>query len=313
VLSLPPHLIKLNMTSLNSTLTLNPTQIETLDQVLPAAPTLTDTPLAEQPKVMVFHYEQCPTHEVPAYESAYHFVPVMGMDSEAKVESRLEGKLYDGWFDKGTAGLTPAGATHQALWDRPIDLTLIFLKPTFVEQVAAEITKGDRITLIPKHATEDLALAHLGLLLKAELAAECSTGLLYRESLETALVVRLIQHHSTRQVILPSTAHKLSPKQLQILFDYIQANLEQDICLADLARLSNFSEYHLCRIFKQSTGVSVYQYVLQQRVAFARQLLQRTDLKIADIALRCGFSSHSHLTRHFTKIVGVSPRHIRSH
>jgi AraC family transcriptional regulator len=300
------------MTSLNSALTLNPTQVETLGQVLPASPTLTDIPLTEQPRVMVFHYEQCPTHEVPAYEPVYHFLPVMGMQSAAQVKSKLgDAPCYEGWFDKGTVGLTPSGVTHQALWDRPIDLTLIFLKPQFVEQVAAEITKSDRITLIPKHATEDPALTHLSLLLKEDLASENPTGFLYRESIATALAARLIQHHSTSPIILPSTAHKLSAKQLQMLFDYIQENLDQGIHLTDLARLSNFSEFHLCRIFKQSTGMSLYQYVLQQRVELAQRLLQQTELKISEIATRCGFNSHSHLTRHFKKITGISPRFLR--
>jgi AraC family transcriptional regulator len=299
--------------SSNPTLTVNPTQIGTLHQVLPDSPTLTDKPLTDQPRVVVYHYEQCPTHEVPAYEPLYHLVPVMGLQSEANVESKLENnQFYKGRYGQGTVGLTPSGVTHQILWDRPIDLTLVFLKPQFVDQVAAEMTRSDRVTLIPKHITGDLTLAHLGLLLKNELAAEHPTGLLYRESIATALAARLIQHHSASDVTLPSAAHKLSAKQLQTIFDYIQSNLDQEIRLVDLAQLINFSEYHLCRIFKQSTGLSLYQCVLRQRVALAQRLLQQTDLKIADIALRCGFSSHSHLTRYFKQITGVSPRSLRA-
>jgi AraC family transcriptional regulator len=299
--------------SSHPTLTVNPNQAGTLDQVLPTAPTLTDVPLIDQPRVMVFHYEQCPIHEVPAYEPVYHLVPVMGLQSKAKVESKLEGhEYYEGWYGNGTVGLTPSGVTHQILWDRPIDLTLVFLNPQFVDQVASEITRRDRITLIPKHITEDQTLTHLGLLLKEELGAEHPTGLLYRESIATALVARLIQHHSASEVITPSAVHKLSAKQLQTLFDHIQAHLDQEIHLTDLARLINFSEYHLCRIFKQSTGFSLYQYVLRQRVTLAQRLLRQTKLRISDIALRCGFSSHSHLTRHFKQMTGVSPRLLRS-
>jgi AraC family transcriptional regulator len=297
---------------MNSILKIDPTP-GAMELVLPGFPTLRHESPSESPRLVMFHYEQCPSHEVPNYEPAYHLLPIMGMKSEAMFEAKIDGNFrYSGWLGNGAVELIPSGVEHQIFWDRPIDLTVLFLKPQFIEQVALDLAKTDRITLIPKHVTNDLALAHLGLLLKEDFAAENSTGLLYRESIATALAARLIQHHSTSEIILPSPAHKLSSSQLQTLSDYIHEHLQQEIRLTDLAHLCNLSEYHLCRIFKQSTGFSLYQYVLQQRVTLAQRLLQQTDLSIAHIALRCGFNSHSHLTRHFKRIVGVSPRNVRS-
>jgi AraC family transcriptional regulator len=54
-------------------------------------------------------------------------------------------------------------------------------------------------------------------------------------------------------------------------------------------------------------GIAPYQYVLQQRVERAKQLLRRGELAIADIALKVGFADQTHFTKHFRKITGVTP------
>ena len=83
------------------------------------------------------------------------------------------------------------------------------------------------------------------------------------------------------------------------VLDYIDTHLAQDIKLADLAQLLSMSQYHFSRLFKQSLGVSPYQYLLQQRVERAKHLLPHTDRLITTIALDCGFNSHSHLSKQF--------------
>jgi AraC family transcriptional regulator len=58
-------------------------------------------------------------------------------------------------------------------------------------------------------------------------------------------------------------------------------------------------------------GTSPYQYLLQQRVEQAKQLLKQTDRSIMDIALECGFNSHSHLSKQFRQLTGVTPKTYR--
>ncbi|ABW27088.1 AraC transcriptional regulator domain protein [Acaryochloris marina MBIC11017] len=55
-------------------------------------------------------------------------------------------------------------------------------------------------------------------------------------------------------------------------------------------------------------GLSPFQYLLQQRVERAKQLLKQTDQPIVDIAFECGFSSHSHLSRQFRQVTGMTPK-----
>jgi AraC family transcriptional regulator len=93
--------------------------------------------------------------------------------------------------------------------------------------------------------------------------------------------------------------------------DYINDHLDRDIKLADLATLLDMSQFHFSHLFKQSLDTSPYQYLLQQRVERAKQLLKQTERSIMDIALDCGFSSHSHLSKQFRQLTGITPKAYR--
>ncbi|MEN8447360.1 MAG: helix-turn-helix domain-containing protein [Cyanobacteria bacterium J06555_13] len=96
--------------------------------------------------------------------------------------------------------------------------------------------------------------------------------------------------------------------KLQQAIGYIQAHLEENITLDAIATELDMSQFHFCRWFKQSTGTSPYQFVIQQRVERAKALLRRRELSPAEVALECGFNSQSHLIHHFKKQIGMTPK-----
>lgn len=103
----------------------------------------------------------------------------------------------------------------------------------------------------------------------------------------------------------------LPPSKLQKVLNYIHAHLNQELSLDMLAGEAGMTTYYFARLFKQSTGTSAHQYVIRQRIERAKQLLQQSNLSIADIATACGFANPSHLALHFKRIVGVSPKRFR--
>jgi len=84
---------------------------------------------------------------------------------------------------------------------------------------------------------------------------------------------------------------------LEQVIDYIKVNLAQDLSILDLASLTSMSESHFSQSFKQLVGIAPYQYLMQQRVERAKQLLKQQAISISGIALDCGFANQTHLIK----------------
>jgi AraC family transcriptional regulator len=124
--------------------------------------------------------------------------------------------------------------------------------------------------------------------------------------------VYLIMYNHLVKPNLPIYEGGLPQRQLVQVLDYINEYLGQDIKLTDLAALVDMSQFHFSHRFKQAIGVSPYQYLLQQRVERAKKLLKQTERSIMDIALECGFSSYSHLSKQFRQLTGITPKAYRA-
>ncbi len=78
-----------------------------------------------------------------------------------------------------------------------------------------------------------------------------------------------------------------------------------------LAKQANMSENNMHRLFKREIGHSPHQYLLQRRIAAAREMLLDSNLPISEIARLCGFSDRYHFSRSFKAMLGVPPASCR--
>ena len=93
--------------------------------------------------------------------------------------------------------------------------------------------------------------------------------------------------------------------------EYINEHLDENPSLAAMADELEMSQYYFCRLFKQSTGMTPHQYLIQQRVEQAKLLLRQPELTITEVALACGFTHQSHFAKYFRKITGFTPKQFR--
>ncbi|MEM7665830.1 MAG: AraC family transcriptional regulator [Pseudomonadota bacterium] len=107
-------------------------------------------------------------------------------------------------------------------------------------------------------------------------------------------------------------AGPLTDQDIAKVAGIIEDRLEDNLTIADLARVTSLSDWHFARAFKDATGLSPHQFVLRRRIARGKDLLQKTALSIAEIAAAAGFSSQSHMTDVFREKVGTTPGRYRT-
>jgi AraC family transcriptional regulator len=100
----------------------------------------------------------------------------------------------------------------------------------------------------------------------------------------------------------------LTALQLRRIKEFVDAHISKQIGISELANLVGLSRFYFIRAFKQSVGLSPYQYVLSERISVAKDLLLKRDLSIGAVALLVGFSDASQLNRTFLKLTGIPSR-----
>ena len=99
----------------------------------------------------------------------------------------------------------------------------------------------------------------------------------------------------------------LPPRLSRRIREYIDSHLDGNISLETLASTAGLSVHHFARAFRQSVGEPPHSYLLRRRIERAQEMLKQTELPLSDIALAVGFSDHSHLARHFKRLMGITP------
>jgi AraC family transcriptional regulator len=214
----------------------------------------------------------------------------------------------------GSIMLVPAGSP---VWGRSSgckDELHIFLEAGVVKRVAAEAFDLDpaRLTIPPLDGLDLPPLRAVMGAVGAELTAGAPGGRLAAESLATVLAVQLLRHSLAPRPPARGRDSALPRAGLRAVIEYIEAYLDADLTLAQLAAVAHRSAYHFARQFKAATGMPPHQYVIARRVARAQQLLHPDqDFALAEIAVRVGFADQSQFSQHFKRVVGVTPRQFR--
>ena len=225
--------------------------------------------------------------------------------------ARFEGKSAP--FEKvpGTLSLVPAGVAPAWSARSDFELTVCAMDVSLVNEIHAELNKRPEADLRYRRNFEDAATQQLMQLLFADSADGYSADRLYTDHLIAALVCRFLV--IGRQDDPPNTAKQVSPLPRHILRRVIERmrNFDSKLSLQMLAKESGYSRVHFLRIFLAATGCAPHNYLLKLRVDRVRELLASPMLSLTDIALECGFSSHSHLTRVFRQILGATPSEYR--
>ncbi|MFE9747124.1 GlxA family transcriptional regulator [Saccharothrix saharensis] len=163
------------------------------------------------------------------------------------------------------------------------------------------VDEGDVLTSAGKTAALDLCL-HL---VRRDLGAAAANGIARR------LVVPAHRGGGQAQFITPPATPR-SPDGLAPALEWARARLDQPLTVRDLAGRANLSTRQLARRMRAELQVGPLDWLHHQRIARARELLERTDAPIDRIATSSGMGTAATLRRHFHRVLGVTPTAYRA-
>lgn len=178
---------------------------------------------------------------------------------------------------------------------------VFYLDPGVVDAVAGDAGRPSRADLVLPGELFDRFL-------RLHLAYQEPESRLTRDCLAQSALGALLE----RQGAVPARHPRPARREAERAREYLMDNLTRNVSLADLAKVANLSPFHLARTFAGEYGLPPHAYQIQARVNLARRLLL-AGRSATDVAYATGFYDPSHFTRHFTRVVEVSPgRYARS-
>jgi AraC family transcriptional regulator len=96
-------------------------------------------------------------------------------------------------------------------------------------------------------------------------------------------------------------------KRMNLVLEYIEQNLDGDIDYKKMAQVANSSEYHFSRMFASISGIALSEYIRRRRLTLAAFDIQKSELRILDIALKYGYDSVDSFSRAFKRTHGITP------
>jgi AraC family transcriptional regulator len=276
--------------------------------------------------------ENPPGSRTLPHGSSQHLIFV-GLGS-GRVVRESAGEQVECELAPGSVALVPAHTSVGWSWPGRISFSVLMLDPAFLDRVAQDVfglEPADYKLMLTERANDTVITNIAGVLSREVMRGEPG-GRLYAESLANMLSVHLLRHYaqcadgrtleacSLSGDALPegadgeAAARTVSPpRAVAEALRFIHENYAHDLSLNDLAEAVHLSPFHVARLFKQALGVSPHQYLIQVRVNSARSLLSAGsgERSLAEVASAVGFADQSHLTRHFKRITGVTPKQFR--
>ena len=258
-----------------------------------------------------FDYYQYDANEAPVHTTEHHLVSVSFTSNQ--VDRKLDNAYRHEQLNRGSVGVIPAQIEHWAAWNKPGNFALFSIQPETLTKIALDGVNYRQIELIPTFAESepDFLIAGMAMAFVQQLEQDPEGSAFYFDHLNKALLAHLLKNYSVFPFQTKEHSGKLSPRQLQLITDYINDNLQRDFRLAELALLLNLSVHDFYELFKRTLNITPLEYVSQQRVAKAKELLEQKELSLSNVAVRSGFRYKSRMNQEFYQVLGVTAQAYR--
>jgi AraC family transcriptional regulator len=193
----------------------------------------------------------------------------------------------------------------------PANVALVLLQNEILEQALHDNSRRPRVKVQERHGLQDHNMRHLMEILLYEKREGFPGGAFFLDSIAAALAGHLIHYYSADTSLIANSAGGIAPSTLRRCIALMEARLEGDLRLEELASEAGLSTSHFIRSFRESTGKTPYQFLLDWRVQRAQTLMRNPHASLAEIAKSSGFANQRHLARIFRSVTGMTPSDYR--
>lgn len=243
--------------------------------------------------------------EIPEHEHR-EFCLHLQLTGNADFEWWSEGKHRVEHTSPGSLILLGPGTRDRLRWEGDSERLILSLDPAALRKTLDSMEIAADVEISNRWSLHDGALEHLVREMGREAEAGWPFGRLYAGLLQSEFARQLMARHAGIQA-LPAVKRRMPMAKLRAVFDYVYAKLDSDLSLQELAAVAGLSAYHFAREFRNTTGQAPHQYVLDQRIALAKELLRHKGAAVQDVATAVGFGSAVNFVRAFRRRVGITP------
>ncbi|WP_277183970.1 AraC family transcriptional regulator [Caballeronia sp. BR00000012568055] len=222
-----------------------------------------------------------------------------------RIFNGVRSSVYD--FDQHTVYVRDFAEDYRADLQRGFDFVLIELSRAFVSKATYESGAPSTAGVYATPGHKDLILGHLAQVLALTLDGHHDASPLFIEQLGVAVGTHLIEHYGAAPSRALKVNRRLSALQEARAKEMLLASAQGRVSIEDIALACNLSRSYFIRAFKETTHRTPYQWLIEQRIDQARNLLMHSDAPLSDIAVSCGFNDQSHFTRIFSQMMGTPP------
>jgi AraC family transcriptional regulator len=200
---------------------------------------------------------------------------------------------------------------HQGEWVGLMNTTHLQVGVSDAALLATSDGAYGEVELRPSRKFADQRLSAMVAAIHAEMVAGFPSGRLFLDSIEQAMAVTLVNGFAVRHHPAQLSRGGLGSARLRRIKELIDAKLEDNLSLDEMAESVGLSTAHFARMFRKTTGETPHQFVLRQRLERARTMLRAPYARVLDVAIACGFKTQQHFAQVFRELWGVSPTEYR--
>ncbi|CAN7739006.1 helix-turn-helix transcriptional regulator [Paraburkholderia hospita] len=213
--------------------------------------------------------------------------------------------LHD--FEKDSIYIRDFADDYRAELRHGFDFVLMELPQTFMTRACYERSGSGTPRVSSLAGRKDPILGHLAQILSLTLERQSEASPLFVEQLGVMIGTHLIDRYGGASCESKRNSRRLSGMLETRAKDMLLAKAQGNASIEEIANACNLSRSYFIRAFRETTHRTPHQWLLEQRIDRARDLLKHSDSSLTEIAMTCGFSDQSHFTRTFSQLVGMPP------